>query len=518
MPRSHPIEDYRNFGIMAHIDAGKTTTTERVLYYSGKSHKIGEVHDGAATMDFMEQEQERGITITSAATTAFWNGKRLNIIDAPGHVDLPIEVERSLRVLDGAVCGLDSNQGVEPQTGTVWRQGDKYRVPSLVSANKMEKTGADFYKGLEDIVDRLGAKPIAIQLPIGSENNFKGLVDYVRMKVWSVDDEVHGAPYKDLNIPADLVDKAREYREKLLEAAVELDDDSLAAYLDGKEPDEATLKRLIRKAVLTSAFFPVLCGSAFKNKGVQPLLDAVVDYLPSPVDVPAIKGIDEDGNEVVRLPNDKEPLALLAFKIMDDPFVGTITFCRIYSGTLLSGTGVINSTRDRKERIGRMLLMHANNREDIKEAYAGDIVALAGLKEARTGDTLCDPDKSVILEKMEFPEPVIEIAIEPKSKADQEKLGVALAKLAAEDPSFRVSTDQESGQTILKGMGELHLGIKVDILRRTYKVDANIGALQVAFREKITKKAEVKYTHKKQTGGTGQFARDKFIVKLNETD
>src|ERR1700757_3016257 len=413
MPRTHPIEDYRNFGIMAHIDAGKTTTTERVLYYTGKSHKMGEVHEGAATMDWMEQEQERGITITSAATTAFWNGKRLNIIDTPGHVDFTIEVERSLRVLDGAVCVLDSNQGVEPQTETVWRQGDKYKVPRIVFANKMDKTGADFYKCLDDIVDRLGAKPIAIQLPIGSENNFKGLVDLVRMKGVIWDDEALGANFKDIDIPADLVDKAKEYREKMLEAAVELDDDALAAYLDGKEPDEATLKRLIRKAVLTGAFYPVLCGSAFKNKGVQPLLDAVVDYLPSPIDVPAIKGIDDDGNEIVRKADDKEPLALLAFKIMDDPFVGTITFCRIYSCTLISGTGVINSTRDRKERIGRMLLMHANNREDIKEAYAGA--------------TLCDPAKPVILEKMEFPEPVIEIAIEPKSKADQEKLGVALA-------------------------------------------------------------------------------------------
>src|ERR1700732_2930443 len=513
MPRSHPIEDYRNFGIMAHIDAGKTTTTERILYYTGKSHKIGEVHEGAATMDWMEQEQERGITITSGATTAFWHGKRLNIIDTPGHVDFTIEVERSLRVLDGAVCVLDSNQGVEPQTETVWRQGDKYKVPRIVFANKMDKTGADFYKCLDDFAPRLAPKPIAIQLPIGSENNFKGLVDLVRMKgvVW--DDEGLGASFKDIDIPADLVDKAKEYREKMLEAAVELDDDALAAYLDGKEPDEATLKRLIRKAVLTGAFFPVLCGSAFKNKGVQPLLDAVVDYLPSPVDVPAIKGVDEDGNEIVRLPNDKEPLALLAFKIMDAPFVGTITFCRIYSGTLLSGTGVINSTRDRKERIGRMLLMHANNREDIKEAFAGDIVALAGLKEARTGDTLCDANKPVILEKMEFPEPVIEIAIEPKSKADQEKLGVALAKLAAEDPSFRVSTDLESGQTILKGMGELHLDIKVDILRRTYKVDANIGAPQVAYREKITKPVTVDHTHKKQTGGSGQFARIKIVAE-----
>lgn len=517
MPRSHAIEDYRNFGIMAHIDAGKTTTTERILYYTGKSHKIGEVHEGAATMDWMEQEQERGITITSAATTALWNGKRLNIIDTPGHVDFTIEVERSLRVLDGAVCVLDSNQGVEPQTETVWRQGDKYRVPRIVFANKMDKIGADFFKCLKDIVDRLGAKPIAIQLPIGAESNYKGLVDLVKMKgiIWN--DESLGAKFDYVDIPEDMVEQAKEYREKMVEAAVELDDDALTAFLDGKEPDEATLKKLIRKAVLTGAFFPVLCGSAFKNKGVQPLLDAVVDYLPSPVDVPAIKGINPDnGEEVTRKSDDNEPLSLLAFKIMDDPFVGTITFCRIYSGVLASGTGLINSTKERKERIGRMLLMHANNREDIKEAYAGDIVALAGLKETRTGDTLCDPKAAVILEKMEFPEPVIEIAIEPKSKADQEKLGVALAKLAAEDPSFRVSTDQESGQTILKGMGELHLDIKVDILKRTYKVDANIGAPQVAFREKITKPAEVDYTHKKQTGGSGQFARVKIVAEPTE--
>ncbi|MGC2220061.1 MAG: elongation factor G, partial [Pseudolabrys sp.] len=458
-------------------------------------------------------EQERGITITSAATTAFWKEKRLNIIDTPGHVDFTIEVERSLRVLDGAVCVLDSNQGVEPQTETVWRQGDKYKVPRIVFANKMDKIGADFFKCLDDIKTRLGAKPVAIQLPIGSEQNFKGLVDLVRMKgvVW--DDESLGANYHDIDIPADMLDDAKKYREQMIEAAVELDDAAMTAYLEGKEPEEATLKKLIRKAVLTGAFFPVLCGSAFKNKGVQPLLDAVVDYLPSPLDVPAIKGLDDKGNEVIRKADDKEPMALLAFKIMDDPFVGTITFCRIYSGTLTSGTGVINSTKDRKERIGRMLLMHANNREDIKEAYAGDIVALAGLKEVRTGDTLCDPKKSVILEKMEFPDPVIEIAIEPKSKADQEKLGVALAKLAAEDPSFRVSTDQESGQTILKGMGELHLDIKVDILKRTYKVDANIGAPQVAFREKITHRVDHGYTHKKQTGGSGQFAQIKIIAE-----
>jgi len=516
MPRLHKIEDYRNFGIMAHIDAGKTTTTERILYYTGKSHKIGEVHDGAATMDWMEQEQERGITITSAATTAFWTDKRLNIIDTPGHVDFTIEVERSLRVLDGAVVVLDGNQGVEPQTETVWRQGDKYKVPRIVFANKMDKTGADFFKCLDDIVKRLGAKPIAIQLPIGAESSFKGVIDLVKMKAIIWHDESLGAKFDVTEIPADMLDQAKEYREKLIEAAVELDDAALEKFLDGVEPDEATLHKLIRKAVITSAFYPVLAGSAFKNKGVQPLLDAVVEYLPSPLDVPAIKGEDANGNEVLRKANDTDPLALLAFKIMDDPFVGTITFCRIYSGTLQSGTGVVNSTREKKERIGRMLLMHANNREDIKEAFAGDIVALAGLKEVRTGDTLCDPDKQVILERMEFPEPVIEIAIEPKSKADQEKLGVALAKLAAEDPSFRVSTDQESGQTILKGMGELHLDIKVDILKRTYKVDANIGAPQVAYREKISKPTTIDYTHKKQSGGSGQFARVKIELEPNE--
>ncbi|MBN8945405.1 MAG: elongation factor G [Rhizobiales bacterium] len=517
MPRTHAIEDYRNFGIMAHIDAGKTTTTERILYYTGKSHKIGEVHDGAATMDFMEQEQERGITITSAATTAHWAGKRLNIIDTPGHVDFTIEVERSLRVLDGAVCVLDSNQGVEPQTETVWRQGDKYKVPRIVFANKMDKTGADFYMCLEDIKKRLGAKPIPIQLPIGAEANFKGVVDLVRMKavIWS--GEALGAEFNaDLEIPEDLKEKAAQYRNELVEAAVELDDDAMAAYLDGTEPDEATLKRLIRKAVLTSAFFPVLAGSAFKNKGVQTLLDAVVDYLPSPVDVPAIKGIDPRNDaEIERKSSDAEPLSLLGFKIMDDQY-GVLTFCRIYSGKLEKGTSLLNSSREKTERVGRMVLMHANNREEITEAYAGDIVALVGLKDTRTGDTLCDPNKPVILERMEFPEPVIEMAIEPKTKADQEKMALALIKLASEDPSFRVSTDAESGQTRIKGMGELHLDIKVDILRRTHKVDVSVGAPQVAFREKITKKAEIDYTHKKQTGGTGQFARVKFVVEPNE--
>ena len=517
MARIYALEDYRNFGIMAHIDAGKTTTTERILYYTGKSHKIGEVHDGAATMDFMEQEQERGITITSAATTAFWDGKRLNIIDTPGHVDFTIEVERSLRVLDGAVCVLDSNQGVEPQTETVWRQGDKYKVPRIVFANKMDKVGADFYRCLEDIKVRLGAKPVAIQLPIGSESNFKGLVDLVRMKavVWL--EESLGAKFSDEEIPDDLKEKAVEYRTALIEAAVELDDAAMEAYLDGKEPDEATLKRLIRKAVLTGAFYPVLCGSAFKNKGVQPLLDAVVAYLPSPVDRGAIKGVDfKTGEETDRKPGDDQPLSLLAFKIMDDPY-GVLTFARIYSGTLAKGQALLNSTRDKNERVGRMVLMHANNREEISEAYSGDIVALVGMKDTRTGETLCDPLKPVILEKMDFPDPVIEQAVEPKTKGDQERMTTALLKLANEDPSFRVSTDQESGQTIIKGMGELHLEIKIDILKRTHKVEVNVGAPQVAYREKVTRKIEHDYTHKKQSGGTGQFARIKFIMEPNET-
>ena len=514
MARSHPIDDYRNFGIMAHIDAGKTTVTERILYYSGKSHKIGEVHDGAATMDWMEQEQERGITITSAATTTYWQNKRLNIIDTPGHVDFTIEVERSLRVLDGAVCVLDGNQGVEPQTETVWRQADKYGVPRVVFVNKMDKVGADFFRCVEEIHTKVGGRPVCLQLPIGSESNFKGIIDLLRMKAVVWDEEGLGAKYHDEEIPADLQAQAEEYRHILIEAAVELDDDVMTSYLDGQEPEIDTLKRLIRKAVKQISFVPIMCGSAFKNKGVQPLLDAVVDYLPSPVDRGGIKGVDvHTGAEVMRMPSDSEPFAMLAFKIMDDPFVGTITFCRVYSGKVETGTSIVNSTKDRRERVGRMLLMHANNREDIKEAFAGDIVALAGLKDTRTGDTLCDAQKAVILEKMEFPDPVIEIAIEPKSKADQEKLGVALAKLAAEDPSFRVSTDPESGQTILKGMGELHLDIKVDILKRTYKVDANIGAPQVAYREKLTKRTEIDYTHKKQSGGSGQFARVKLTFE-----
>src|SRR6201996_6964239 len=518
MPRTHPIEDYRNFGIMAHIDAGKTTTTERVLYYTGKSHKMGEVHDGAATMDFMEQEQERGITITSAATTAIWNGKRLNIIDTPGHVDFTIEVERSLRVLDGAVAVLDGNQGVEPQTETVWRQADRYNVPRIVFVNKMDKIGADFDACVKSIRARLGAKAVPIQLPIGSEATLRGIVDLVRMKAVVWDNDGLGATYRDEDVPADMKAACEEARNFMIENAVELDDDAMEAYLGGDEPSVEVIKKCLRKAVLTGAFYPILAGSAFKNKGVQPLLDAVVDYLPSPIDIPPTQGIDFKTDEPTeRKASDSEPLSVLAFKIMDDPFVGSLTFCRVYSGKIETGMGLLNSSRDKRERVGRMLLMHSNNREDIKEAYAGDIVALAGLKDTRTGDTLCDPNKSpVILERMTFPAPVIEIAIEPKSKADQEKLGVALQKLAAEDPSFTVSPDQESGQTILKGMGELHLDIKVDILKRTYKVEANIGAPQVAYRESLGKRTEIDYTHKKQTGGTGQFARIKVVFEPGE--
>jgi len=469
-------------------------------------------------MDWMEQEQERGITITSAATTAFWNGKRLNIIDTPGHVDFTIEVERSLRVLDGAVTVLDGNAGVEPQTETVWRQADKYNVPRIIFVNKMDKLGADFDKSVESIRDRLGVKAVPIQLPVGQESDLKGIVDLVRMKAVIWDNDGLGASFRDEEIPADLKDKADAARQYLIDNAVELDDEAMEAYLEGNEPSEETLKKCLRKAVLTGAFYPILCGSAFKNKGVQPLLDAVVDYLPSPVDIPPTPGIDFKTEEpITRKASDDEPLSVLAFKIMDDPFVGSLTFCRIYSGKMETGMGLLNSSRDKKERVGRMLLMHSNNREDIKEAYAGDIVALAGLKETRTGDTLCDPLKSpVILERMEFPAPVIEIAVEPKSKADQEKLGVALAKLASEDPSFTVSTDHESGQTILKGMGELHLDIKIDILKRTYKVEANIGAPQVAYRESLSRKAEIDYTHKKQTGGTGQFARIKLVFEPGE--
>jgi elongation factor G len=507
MARVTPLNMYRNIGIAAHIDAGKTTTTERILYYTGKSHKIGEVHDGAATMDFMEQEQERGITITSAATTCFWKDHRINIIDTPGHVDFTIEVERSMRVLDGAVAVFDAVAGVEPQSETVWRQADKYHVPRICFVNKMDRTGADFQRCIDMMIDRLGTRPMIITWPIGSESEFKGIIDIVKMKALVWHDEQLGAKFDEVEIPAEYADKCAELRAALVEMAVEQDDALLEAYLEGgKEPSEADLKRCIRKGAMSFQFVPVMCGSAFKNKGVQPLLDAVVDYLPSPLDIPPVKGIDPKGNEVERPSDDKAPFAGLAFKIMDDPFVGSITFVRVYSGSISSGTGALNSVKDKTERVGRMLLMHANSREDVKEANAGDIVAFAGLKLTTTGETLCDPNNPVILERMEFPDPVIEVAIEPKTKADQEKMGMALVRLAQEDPSFRVSTDQESGQTILKGMGELHLEIKVDILRRTYKVDANVGAPQVAYRETLSKPVTVKYTHKKQTGGSGQFA------------
>ena len=519
MAREYKIEDYRNFGIMAHIDAGKTTTTERILYYTGKSHKIGEVHDGAATMDWMEQEQERGITITSAATTTFWKGRdgkmrRFNIIDTPGHVDFTIEVERSLRVLDGAIALLDSNAGVEPQTETVWRQAEKYHVPRMIFCNKMDKTGADFYRCLDMIKSRLGAVAVAVQLPIGAENEFRGVVDLIEMNALIWRNEELGAAWDVVEIPADLKAKAEEYREKMIEAVVEMDETALENYLDGKMPSNDEIRALIRKGTIAVKFHPVFCGTAFKNKGVQPLLDAVVEYLPSPIDVPAIKGIDAKTEaEIERHADDNEPLSMLAFKIMNDPFVGSLTFARIYSGKLAKGVSVDNTVKGKKERIGRMLQMHANSRQDIEEAYAGDIVALAGLKETTTGDTLCDPLKPVILERMEFPEPVIQIAIEPKTKGDQEKMGIALHRLAAEDPSFRVKTDEESGQTIIAGMGELHLDIIVDRMRREFKVEASVGAPQVAYRETITRAHEQDYTHKKQTGGTGQFARVKIMFE-----
>ncbi|MBN9047676.1 MAG: elongation factor G [Rhizobiales bacterium] len=524
MAREYKIEDYRNFGIMAHIDAGKTTTTERILYYTGKSHKIGEVHDGAATMDWMEQEQERGITITSAATTTFWKGRddkmrRFNIIDTPGHVDFTIEVERSLRVLDGAIALLDANAGVEPQTETVWRQAEKYHVPRMIFVNKMDKIGADFYRSVEMVKTRLGAKAVVMQLPVGAESEFKGVIDLVEMKALIWRDETLGAAWDVVEIPADLKDKAEEYREQLIEAAVEIDEAATEAYLEGKTPSVEELRALIRRGTCEVLFHPVFCGSAFKNKGVQPLLDGVVDFLPSPVEVPAIKGIDpKTETETSRESSDEAPLSMLAFKIMNDPFVGSLTFCRIYSGRLTKGVSLENTVKGKRERIGRMLQMHSNSREDIEEAFAGDIVALAGLKETTTGDTLCDPLKPVILERMEFPDPVIEIAIEPKTKADQEKMGIALNRLAAEDPSFRVKSDEESGQTIIAGMGELHLDIIVDRMKREFKVEANIGAPQVAYRETITKAAEIDYTHKKQSGGSGQFARVKIVFEPHDGD
>ncbi|WP_273759438.1 elongation factor G [Bartonella sp. ML70XJBT.G] len=523
MAREYKIEDYRNFGIMAHIDAGKTTMTERILFYTGKNHKIGETHDGASTMDWMEQEQERGITITSAATTTFWEGRdgrkrRFNIIDTPGHVDFTIEVERSLRVLDGAIALLDANAGVEPQTETVWRQAEKYRVPRMVFVNKMDKIGADFYRSVEMVGSRLGAKALVLQLPIGAENDFEGVVDLVEMKALRWDGSI-GASAVVGEIPSDLKEKAEEYREKLIEMAVEVDEAATEAYLEGVMPTDEQLVALIRKGTIEVQFHPVLCGTAFKNKGVQPLLDAVVSYLPSPVDIPAIRGVDvKTEAEATRESSDDAPLSMLAFKIMNDPFVGSLTFCRVYSGKVQKGVSLENTVKRKRERLGRMLQMHSNSREDIEEAFAGDIVALAGLKETTTGDTLCDPLKPIILERMDFPEPVIEIAIEPKTKADQEKMGIALNRLAAEDPSFRVKSDEESGQTIIAGMGELHLDIIVDRMRREFKVEANIGQPQVAYRESITKMAEIDYTHKKQSGGAGQFARVKIIFEPHDGD
>ncbi|MGI9373752.1 MAG: elongation factor G [Hyphomicrobiales bacterium] len=521
MSREYDLKNYRNFGIMAHIDAGKTTMTERILYYTGKIHKMAEVHDGAATMDWMEQEQERGITITSAATTTFWEGRdgtkrRYNIIDTPGHADFTIEVERSLRVLDGAVALLDANAGVEPQTETVWRQANKYNVPRMVFVNKMDKIGADFFRSVEMIKERLGATPCVLQLPIGAENHFEGIVDLITMKehVWQGEDL--GAGWDVVEIRDELKDQAEEYRELLIETAVEADEAAMEAYLEGDMPTEDQLRELIRKGTIAVEFFPVMCGTAFKNKGVQPLLEAVTDYLPSPLDVPAIAGIDGKTEEdTTRESSDDAPFSMLAFKIMNDPFVGSLTFCRIYSGTLETGGSLMNTVKGKKERIGRMLQMHSNDRVDIKEAYAGDIVAIAGLKETTTGDTLCDPLKPVILERMEFPDPVISIAIEPKTKGDQEKMGVALHRLAAEDPSFRVKSDEESGQTIISGMGELHLDILVDRMKREFNVEANIGAPQVAYRETITREAEIDYTHKKQSGGSGQFARVKIVFEPN---
>ncbi|HRW29584.1 MAG TPA: elongation factor G, partial [Emcibacteraceae bacterium] len=517
MARTTPLKDYRNIGIMAHIDAGKTTTTERILFYTGMSHKIGEVHDGAATMDWMEQEQERGITITSAATTCFWKEKRINIIDTPGHVDFTIEVERSLRVLDGAVAVFDSVAGVEPQSETVWRQADKYDVPRMCFVNKMDRMGADFYRCVKMIKERLGSNALVIQLPIGVEADYKGHVDVVKNVGIIWEDEGMGANYTEVEIPADMVDQVAEYRAELLDMVVELDDAVMEAYLEGNEPDVDTIKRLIRKGTISGDFVPVLTGTAFKNKGVQTLLDAVVDFMPSPLDIEDVQGVEVDGDTpLTRAPSDDEPFSALAFKIMNDPFVGSLTFARVYSGVVESGTVLINSVKGRKEKIGRMLQMHSNEREDVKEARTGDIIALCGLKETTTGDTLCAANKQIILERMEFPEPVISVAVEPKTKADQEKMGIALNRLAQEDPSFRVKSDEESGQTIISGMGELHLDIIVDRMKREFKVDANVGAPQVAYRESIARQVEIDYTHKKQSGGSGQFARVKITVTPGE--
>jgi len=514
MSRTHTLEKYRNIGIMAHIDAGKTTTTERILYYTGKSHKIGEVHDGAATMDWMEQEQERGITITSAATTCFWREHRINIIDTPGHVDFTIEVERSLKVLDGAVCVFDGVAGVEPQSETVWRQADKYKVPRICFVNKLDRTGADFFNCVQMIKDRLGAKPLVMQIPVGIEAGLKGVVDLIKMKAVLWKDEKLGAEFEYVEIPSDLKEESEKYRKELIETAVEQDEKLMESYLNGKEISEADLISCVRKGCINFDFVPVLTGSAFKNKGVQPLLDAVVDFLPSPIDIGSIKGTKPNSkDEIERKFDDKAPFSALAFKVATDPFVGTLTFIRVYSGTLKAATGIYNTSKDKEERVGRMLLMHANSREDVKEANAGDIVALAGLKHTITGHTLSDENDPVLLEPMEFPDPVIEIAVEPKTKADQEKMGEALGRLAREDPSFRVTSDEESGQTIIKGMGELHLDIIVDRMKREFKVEANIGAPQVAYRETILKTATVTYIHKKQSGGAGQFAKVELSVE-----
>ncbi|WP_373355624.1 elongation factor G [Pseudoroseicyclus sp. CXY001] len=533
MARDYPLKRYRNIGIMAHIDAGKTTTTERILFYTGRSHKIGEVHDGAATMDWMEQEQERGITITSAATTTFWQRQddptadgtsdtkyRFNIIDTPGHVDFTIEVERSLAVLDGAICLLDGNAGVEPQTETVWRQADRYKVPRIVFVNKMDKIGADFFNCVRMIKERTGATPVPVALPIGAEDNLEGIIDLITMEEWVWQGEDLGASWVRQPIRADLQDVANEWRATLIENAVEMDDDAMMAYLEGEEPDVDTLRGLVRKGCLSLTFVPVTAGSAFKNKGVQPLLNSVIDFLPSPLDVPAYMGFSPDDEteerNIARHADDDEPFSGLAFKIMNDPFMGTLTFTRIYSGKMVKGESLLNSTKGNRERIGRMVMMHSNKQEEITEAYAGDIIALAGLKATTTGDTLCDPSKPVVLETMTFPDPVIEIAVEPKTKADQEKMSMGLQRLAAEDPSFRVETDLESGQTIMKGMGELHLDILVDRLKREFKVEANIGAPQVAYRETIGHEIEHTYTHKKQSGGSGQFAEVKLVISPTE--
>ncbi|MFZ3583912.1 elongation factor G [Loktanella sp. DJP18] len=529
MARDYPLQRYRNFGIMAHIDAGKTTTTERILFYTGKSHKIGEVHDGAATMDWMEQEQERGITITSAATTTFWQRQedpsvdgisdtkyRFNIIDTPGHVDFTIEVERSLAVLDGAICLLDANAGVEPQTETVWRQADRYKVPRIVFVNKMDKIGADYFKCVRMIKERTGATAVPITFPIGAEDNLEGIVDLIKMEEWVWEGEDLGASWVRKPIRDSLQDLALEWRANLIEAAVDMDDAAMEAYLDGVEPDEDTLRKLVRKGTLSLSFVPVAAGSAFKNKGVQPLLNAVIDFLPSPLDVVDYMGFkpgdETETRSIPRRADDSMPFSGLAFKIMNDPFVGSLTFTRIYSGVLKKGDPMLNSTKGHKERVGRMMMMHAINREEIDEAFAGDIIALGGLKNTTTGDTLCSEKEPVVLETMTFPEPVIEIAVEPKTKADQEKMGIALARLAAEDPSFRVETDFESGQTIMRGMGELHLDILVDRMRREFKVEANIGAPQVAYRETIGHEVEHTYTHKKQSGGSGQFGEVKLLI------